>query len=152
MPCPHTACSSDLRVERHRVRRVYKCLKCKRIVRRTRSRWANRRDRRRQYVEAARPRGWRQADRFRNGEDLHERALRGPAYAKALIAEMEALTWQAKQRDQEDDRNWKYAPEAIRFRRLLRRWWALPAKAVQGVETPTSGLYLTQKGRLPKHA
>lgn len=40
---------------------------------------------------------------------------------------MVEVSREAARLPQDDDRVWKYHPVPVRYRRLLRRWWALPA-------------------------
>jgi hypothetical protein len=43
-----------------------------------------------------------------------------------LLEALAECTREAKDLPQDDDRVWKYHPVVVRYRRLVRRWWALP--------------------------
>ena len=88
-------------------------------------------------------------ERAEEREQQRKRRAHGREYAACLATELRAIEQAAKCLPQ-DDRHWKYHPLALRYRRLVRRWWALPNAAVEGVDTPTQNRLLTRKGTIPK--
>lgn len=112
-----------LDVRGRNVIRVEKCTHCRRIVRRKRSRWKSRSDRlNRLRVELKPPRH----GCYRPPEPV-------PTRRERLLEAMAEVAREAQKLPQNDDRLWKYHPLAIRWRRLVRCWWALPAADWQPV-------------------
>lgn len=135
-----------------RAMRIEKCERCGRIVRRVRSRWKSRGDRRLGLQSAHTSRRQRYGSQYNHrAAEARERTAaarkrkRDPVLR--LLTAMQECEQAAKDLPQEDDRLWKYHPVARRWRRLMRAWWAL-AVTGRNMRAPVEEIPRTLRGSL----